>query len=956
MRRRTWVGMLVASTLAIAAAPTAAAAQADRMDRRAASAVQAAERAQAAGLAGRRTDVLEDHLGRVLSIIDGADPAALERAVVQAGGAVDRKLVGGISAWLAPAALPAVGRVDGVTSIRPAQVPVPHDVSSEGIRLRTQFAGATNAVDWHQQGFTGAGVKVGVIDIGFEDYEEARQAGDLPSGAQLVTRNLCPVAGFENDEHGTAVAEIVYDMAPGATLYVVCVESDASLQAAVDYLAAQGVKIVNMSLGFTSGRGDGSGSSTTPQGIVRRSRIDHGMLWSVAAGNHAKTHYSHVAGDSDGDGFIEFNRLWPVGSFDSETNLVAVAPNSVGFFDVRRDAWVGARQDMRLRLWAWNGSNPIALPPPGDLDQISGAPPLEFLAIDNRGSAQTALLLIGIQRRVANGFPRRFDIFGFGPVGLEEGAATPAGSITEPASSPYALAVGAHCYQSAGLEPFSSQGPTIDGRVKPDISGPDGVSTLTYGTTTGRASETTGFFGTSAAAPHVAGAAALLLGAAPEPEVMAADLDAAELQSLLETNAVDAGPAGQDNRFGFGLVTLPRPPAPLEAPIGDLYVGVDPPVRVIDTRRATGCGVSPCGALGPQQQRTFTVAGRSFDEVEVPADATAVVFNVTAVSPTATGFVTVYPTGQARPTVANLNTRPGQTRPNHVTATMGDNGQITFYNAAGHTHLVFDLAGYYSPSEGEVGLVPLNPPGRAMDTRDAGGALGPGETRTLQIAGQTIGGTSIPSSARAAVLNVTVTQPTGIGFITVWPGGDRPLVASLNFVPHQTVPNLVVATLGEDGSVSFYNSTGGSTHLVVDVMGFYDDPSNPDTDVSRYVPINPPRRNLDTRSGNGLRLGALTPNLEFDHQTRLLYGVPDNATAALMNITVAVPTRSGFLTVFPDGVPRPLSANLNFLAGEVVPNAAISSIGASGSVTIYNGGGGSTHVIVDLGGYFVPAE
>lgn len=166
--------------------------------------------------------------------------------------------------------------------------------------------------------------------------------------------------------------------------------------------------------------------------------------------------------------------------------------------------------------------------------------------------------------------------------------------------------------------------------------------------------------------------------------------------------------------------------------------------------------------------------------------------------------------------------------------------------------------------------------------------------------------------------------------------------------------NLVIATLGADGSVSFYNSAVGSLHLVVDVMGFYDASSNPDTDASAYVAITPPRRTLDSRTGNGLRLGALTPNLEFDHQTRLLYGVPDDATGALMNLTVVAPTRPGFISVFPDGLPRPLSANLNFLPGEVAPNAVISSIGPTGRITFFNGSAGNTHAIVDLAGYFIP--
>jgi hypothetical protein len=110
------------------------------------------------------------------------------------------------------------------------------------------------------------------------------------------------------------------------------------------------------------------------------------------------------------------------------------------------------------------------------------------------------------------------------------------------------------------------------------------------------------------------------------------------------------------------------------------------------------------------------------------------------------------------------------------------------------------------------------------------------------------------------------------------------------------------------------------------------------------------------------RLGAfgvlasllLAPGESFEHQTRLLYGVPHEATAALMNLTVVTPTGGGFLTVYPSGFNQPISSNVNFAPGQVVANSVLSSIGGNGRIVLVNGSGGTTDALVDLSGYFVP--
>ena len=143
----------------------------------------------------------------------------------------------------------------------------------------------------------------------------------------------------------------------------------------------------------------------------------------------------------------------------------------------------------------------------------------------------------------------RFDMFvlGTGPIQYQ----TAAGSVTEPASSPNTLAAGAICWNGFGLEPYSSQGPNINGVTKPDISGFDSVSSSTYGAA--GACGASGFAGTSAASPGIAGAAALLLQQNPA-------LTPTTLQAKVTSLAVDLGTAGPDNIFGAGRLLLPTLP------------------------------------------------------------------------------------------------------------------------------------------------------------------------------------------------------------------------------------------------------------------------------------------------------------------------------------------------------------------------------------------------------------
>jgi hypothetical protein len=198
---------------------------------------------------------------------------------------------------------------------------------------------------------------------------------------------------------------------------------------------------------------------------------------------------------------------------------------------------------------------------------------------------------------------------------------------------------------------------------------------------------------------------------------------------------------------------------------------------------------------------------------------TAVVLNVTVTGPTVGGFLTVYPDGQYRPGVSNLNFVAGETIPNLVVVPVV-NGRVNFYNPVGNLHVIADLFGYYSTGTGSV-YFPAGPV-RVLDTRTGGGVgrtypLAPGETVTLPVAGLN----GVPTSGvTAVVLNVTVTGPTVGGFLTVYPDGQyRPGVSNLNFGVGETIPNLVVVPV-VNGRVNFYNPVG-NLHVIADLFGYY---------------------------------------------------------------------------------------------------------------------------------------
>ncbi|MEV4948072.1 N-acetylmuramoyl-L-alanine amidase [Streptomyces sp. NPDC053755] len=362
------------------------------------------------------------------------------------------------------------------------------------------------------------------------------------------------------------------------------------------------------------------------------------------------------------------------------------------------------------------------------------------------------------------------------------------------------------------------------------------------------------------------------------------------------------------------------------------------PTRLMDTR--AGLGV-PKAKVGPAGVVTLQVTGAN----GIPAtNVGAVVLNVTATAPTATSFVSVYPNGTARTSASNLNFTAGKTIPNLVVVPVV-NGKVSFYNHAGTVDLIADITGYYTTDT--TGSTHVNHgPLRLMDTRSGLGVpkakVGPDSVVTLPVAGVQ----GVPEAGvTAVVLNVTATAPTSASYVSVYPSGTtRTSASNLNFTAGQTIPNLVVVPV-VDGKVSFYNRSG-SVDLIADITGYFTSGG----EGASHINLGP-KRLMDTRSGLGVAKAPVAGGSVVTLPVAGVQGVPaTGVTAVVLNVTATNPTSGSFVSVYPDGTTRTSASNLNFTAGQTIPNLVVVPV-VNGKVSFYNHAG-SVDLIADITGYF----
>jgi len=393
-----------------------------------------------------------------------------------------------------------------------------------------------------------------VIDLGFDGLAEAFANGDLPDQLEQFDFTNSGMGGIA---HGTAVAEIIHDVAPQATLLLMKIANEVDLGTAVSEAIRQGARVINHSVvWYNTEYGDGRGgvSQVAAQAVARD------VVWVNAAGNGALQHWQGVFRDADDDSWVDFD------PFGAETlSLQAIQGEQIEVF-LNWDAWPQTSFDYDLFLTEDFNGNGLADPeepfvssvdPQRGLDppseQIKWIAPVSgryLISVWYKGTLSPPPLEIFTTRHTLRSPMRR-------------------GSVLAPATAQGVLAVGAVAQTRWGsglVQPFSAQGPTSDGRTKPDLVAPDEVSNFTASRFPLQFGVGGRFVGTSAAAPHVSGAVALLIEDTP-------DLTTGQVYQELARNALQRRPEQPNDRNGFGQIHLQLSPTQeLKPTLSDLTV------------------------------------------------------------------------------------------------------------------------------------------------------------------------------------------------------------------------------------------------------------------------------------------------------------------------------------------------------------------------------------------------
>jgi Subtilase family len=919
--------------------------------------------------------------------------------VARTVGALGGVVVGVVDGQVVESKMPAsavddLALSDGVEFVR-SPLSVSHPMTDPSTTSRTdagpglgptvgESVGLTNASSWQGAGFMGA-VKVGIIDYFNLGLWKPSEAGPVPDAAHRFcldtsddADDVCSgshTSGTNNHdgyEHGVAVAEVLKDIAPNAELYLASASTVTDLQAAIDFFATNGVHIVTRSLGAAF---DGPGDGTGPLDSVVDYAASRAITWFNSAGNDAIWGYARVAVPDDlsaTNGYIDFD------SGPGVDTLLRISSQCVLFNGVRWSDWGRApadRTDYSVELLAPTSNpdvgghdeniNPSSFVSIGsaDTDQSAGAPPLEiadgFACAGNTYGSDGGIMYLRIRRKPGTpvvGEPDTLEV-GVGEGFLETGRWQAAYSADKPvvdSRNPALVAVGAVDPPNGNgnpeaIGPYSSQGPTNDGRIKPDVSAPSCLANSIYAPSC--------FSGTSAASPAAAGAAALLLDAGVA--IVGAPLAAAVKHFAFDRPFVSGGPLdGADNKYGTGQIQLPTPP---QGRIGSVPTVPTPsayhqvvPTRIIDTRPSSPVGLT----AGPQPENG--IIDIAITSVGVPPTATAVAINLTSTDSLVAGFVQAIPyLRSAYGTSSTLNVPgPRATKANFAIVPIGAEGKISVYLVPGG-NLIVDVLGYFAPSAAPVaaGRFVAIDPVRTLDTRTSN--LVPAGWTPHKPANESVvvpSSSAVPAGVAALVLNVTATEAAVDGFLRAHATGTTPTSSTVNYSAGVDASNTVIVPVAADGTVSVY--TNAAAHIVVDVTGYITGASAPAASTGLFVPVVTARA-FDSRATGGpfgigslhaVQLSGLGAPLPVVPALGLALASGASVSAISINLTAADETGAGYLSAFPAGGNTPATSSLNYTAGQPVANGVMVKLSASGSLSIY--ANTQSNVIVDVNGYF----
>lgn len=391
--------------------------------------------------------------------------------------------------------------------------------SSASAAVISQGAFRMGADALWSRGILGQGQTVAIVDRGFQGLDRSIALGELPSREDMTIRVLDPAAGLDGRTelgtptgHGVRMAELVHDMAPDARLVLVSYSTMQQFEQAAAWVASQGIPIVSHSNSFLTPPFDGTGAAARAVDAAAAA----GVLWVNSAGNFAQRHWRGMAvpggtiipiAPPAGSPLL-FSLAWSAPLVSASLAVERQDPSGA-WIEVQRSAPAGPGNQTTSMLMADAGSWRVVV-------RQDAGPPAELTLFSHT--------------------------VGFGA------QAVAGGSIPTPGDAAGALSVGAVNWTRATLELYSSQGPTADGRAKPDLVGP------TYVTPN---PEWPGTGGTSAAAAHVAGAAALLRQARHAAGLPVAPAD---LRAALTSTAQDLGSPGPDLLYGAGMARLDTTP------------------------------------------------------------------------------------------------------------------------------------------------------------------------------------------------------------------------------------------------------------------------------------------------------------------------------------------------------------------------------------------------------------